>query len=95
MVIDPSSPINVNTQSSKSRAHSSVAGSASTQTVDPSASSKGNVSLSSTGKSLVQLEKNIQSAPDIDSEKINTLKSEIASGNYTLNARAIAEKITQ
>ncbi len=95
MVIDPSSPLNINTQSGKARVQTTAQpDSANTQNKSAKQESS-DVSLSSTGKSLVQLESSIQSAPDVDTDKVSALKASIDSGEYSIDSRTIADKITQ
>jgi len=95
MVIDPSSQLNINTQSGKARVQT-TASSTSTNTVNEATKQESSdVSLSSAGKSLVQLERSIQSAPDVDTNKANTLKASIEAGEYTVDSHAIADKMAQ
>lgn len=52
-----------------------------------------NVSLSFTGKSLAALEANLASTAEVDTAKVEALKTAIANGTYKADASAIAEKM--
>lgn len=54
---------------------------------------EGNVKLSAEAQSLKQLETQIKAAPDVDSDKVNTLRAAIADGSYQVNAENVAEKL--
>lgn len=95
MVIDPNSPLNISTQANKSKVQAKPS---EPLPAGPNSLGKNDntgVSLSDTAKTLSNLEKTIQAAPDVDIDKVNALKVSINSGNYSVNSTVIAEKFTQ
>ncbi len=53
----------------------------------------GHVKLSAEAQHLKQLEVQLKSAPDVDSDKVNALRAAIADGSYQVNAERVAEKL--
>ena len=51
------------------------------------------ISLSDTAKGLASIKNAVKSAPDVRTEKIDKIKSEIAAGNYDVTGKQVAEKI--
>jgi negative regulator of flagellin synthesis FlgM len=51
------------------------------------------VSISSQGKDILNLKSAVKNAPEIRSEQIDRIKSEIESGNYNITGKQVAEKI--
>lgn len=56
-------------------------------------SSGDKISLSNEAKLRTEAYQTAISAPEIRQAKVNAIKEQIASGNYTINARNIAEKM--
>lgn len=97
MVIEPGNGLNAqNTlanrakQASVGKADASVT---SEKSVSRPASSGDSVSLSATGRAIPKLEAKIAASSDVDIEKVSRIKNAIANGSYTIDAKAIAEKI--
>ena len=103
MVIDPgNNSIKGGLKSSVNTAESNAKGVAAKNKVDTGAnadnsrsSASDSVSLSSAGQSIAKIEANLAASPEVDSEKVARIKSEIASGNYQVDANAIADKMLQ
>lgn len=51
------------------------------------------VNLSTISKQVANLKEFISSAPEIDNERVEFLKDELASGRYQMNSRQIATKM--
>lgn len=68
--------------------------SSSSKSADASLSSD-SVSLSDSAKDLSSMKSSLQSAPEVRTELVARLKSEIESGQYNVSGRQIAEKIVQ
>jgi len=58
-----------------------------------SSASEDTVSLSSQSRQVIELQKQLKNAPEIDSSKIEAIRQEIANGNYPLDAEKIAESM--
>lgn len=54
-----------------------------------------NVSLSPEAQSMGKLESAVSSAPDVDPQKVEAARFAIQSGQYSIDADAIAEKMLQ
>lgn len=52
------------------------------------------LSLTSSGKFIQQLDKQLESLPVVDAEKVAVIKENINSGNYQVSSQRIAEKFT-
>jgi len=67
----------------------------STDTSNSSAAarSEDTVSLSAESNQVQQLQQQLESLPEIDSQKVESIKQEIAKGNYPLDAERIAENL--
>ena len=59
----------------------------------PSAALSDSVSLSGTAKAMSRLELKIAQDPAIDSAKVDEIKQSINNGSYTVDPRAIADKM--
>lgn len=57
------------------------------------AMSKDTVKLSGTAQTLQNQEAKINSMPDIDQEKVDRIKSELASGNYRIDSQKLAKNM--
>lgn len=53
------------------------------------------VSLSSQAQRLNQLESKIQSAPEVDSQRVAEIKLALANGTYQINAERIASRMLE
>ncbi len=58
-------------------------------------SSVDSVQLSVESQLLKRLEAKIQQAPEIDTPKVEAIKTAISNGEYTINVERIAEKLLQ
>ena len=98
MVIDPGGPsqnkgsIINSTSGSKSRAVSSTPSSV-PAAHKPGPSLADSVSLSSRAQTLVKLEGKISQAPDVDRQKVESIKLSIAEGRYTIDPHKVAAAI--
>lgn len=57
------------------------------------AMAKDTVNLSGTAQTLQNQEAKINSMPDIDQEKVDRIKSELASGNYRIDSQKLAKNM--
>ncbi len=60
---------------------------------DPSKDSGDSVNLSSEAQVLAQLEAQVKSTPDVDAERVATIKAAIDSGTYEFNAERVAQRM--
>jgi len=95
MVIDPNS---INTSASLTAKGKAVHSETSTtgkggKPAPESASASDSVSLSSEAKSLGKLEAAVNSSSEVDSAKVSAIKAELSSGQYQIDASAIAASI--
>ena len=51
------------------------------------------VQLSSQAQTMSRIESGIKSSPDVDSAKVEAIKTAIAEGRFEINAEAIADKM--
>lgn len=51
------------------------------------------VRLSDAAKTLRSMERKLADTPDVDSERVEQLKSEIENGTYQINSKRVAEKM--
>ena len=70
-----------------------VASSASKST--DSASASDSVSLSDSAKDMANIKSSLQKTPEVRTELVARLKSEIESGQYNVTGKQVAEKIDQ
>jgi len=54
-----------------------------------------NVELSQQAQTISRMETDIRSSPEVNSAKVNAIKTAIAEGRFEINADAIAEKMLQ
>ncbi|MAT64210.1 MAG: flagellar biosynthesis anti-sigma factor FlgM [Gammaproteobacteria bacterium] len=59
------------------------------------ASSRDTVSLTPQAQQLRDLESRIADLPEVDSNRVNTIRDAIANGSYEIDANRIAEKLMQ
>ncbi len=94
MVIEPGNN-SINTHSNASGKSKSPA--AAEKSVDSAksqtAKTESSVSLSSTAQSVAKLEAKIAEAPDVNVDKVSSLKSAIDSGSYTVDSASVADKL--
>ncbi len=98
MVIDsgninnPGSPTGKTGSSVPSKAGPS---SATSNSATPAAtpSTEDSVSLSSMGQSIAKIESQLASSSEVNEARVQELKDAIASGTYTIDANAIADKM--
>lgn len=57
------------------------------------AAASSGVSLSKEAQMLQRLEKEINSYPNVDSEKIANIKNQLAAGGYHINSASVAQKM--
>lgn len=95
MVIDPNNVGNAATANAKGKLASTERAQAKANTPElaPSAKSGDTVSLSPEAQSIAKLETAVANAPSVDSDKVNTVRSALQSGQYTINSEAIADKL--
>lgn len=77
-----------NTDSKKTNGQS-----ATTQTNTPPAPSENKVSLSEEALNLKKISKELADKPEIDMDKVEAIKAQIANGEYKVNYEKLAEKI--
>ena len=95
MVIEPGNN-SINTHSaSSSRAKAPAREENSVEKTDAkeNVSQDDSVSLSSAGQAIVKLEAEIAKTPDVDLEKVEKVKAEIASGRYSVNSSSVADRM--
>lgn len=95
MVIEPGSHINNQaTSSSKSRQQPSTANvDANEKQAPTSGNASDNVSLSSASLSIGKIETALSQTDDVDHAKVAKIKAQIESGQYQIDAGAIADQI--
>jgi len=94
MVIDPNNIANTGGAGVKSRSVpvESSAKSSKSSEKPATTSNADSVSLSAEAQSLGKLEASIAASPDVDTAKVESVRNAIASGEYKVDADAIAEK---
>lgn len=96
MVIDPNNIGNATTANAKGKLASAPRVTTKVQdaeTENSNSSSGDSVSLSSQAQSLGKLEAAVDNASSVDSDKVSAVKSALQSGQYRIDADAIAAKI--
>jgi negative regulator of flagellin synthesis FlgM len=95
MVIDTNNINSGSTASTRGRNSVPVSGNTTKPTATPAepATAKDNVVLSQEAQRINRLQANINSSPDVDSERVAALKLAIASGRFEVNAERIAENM--
>ena len=95
MVIDPNSVGNAATASAKNKlAGGEGVRSESKKAETPSVQRVGdNVSLSPEAQSIGKLESAVENAPSVDASKVDEVRSALVSGQYKIDAEAIAGKL--
>ena len=95
MVIDPNSIGHATTAGAKNKPPAGEKAQSDSKDAKPSSSPRlgDNVSLSPEAKSIGKLESALAEAPDVDSDKVNAVRSTLASGQYQINADTIAAKL--
>jgi len=78
----------VNTSTDRTQAKDTVSSTASSAT-----SSEDTVSLSQESQQVAGLQQQLKDSPVIDQSKVDSIKQEIANGNYPLDANKIAENL--
>lgn len=53
------------------------------------------IAISSKAKEIQKATESVNSAPDIRTEKVDRIKSEIANGNYRVSSEQLAEKVLE
>ncbi|MFL0809620.1 MAG: flagellar biosynthesis anti-sigma factor FlgM [Agarilytica sp.] len=96
MVIEPGSNNISNQRASSGRAQPLDAGKSGSGSEQPSAkpTSNDSVSLSSASLAISKIEAKIAESGDVDSGKVADIKAAIDSGSYSVDAQAIADKIS-
>lgn len=64
-----------------------------TSTENTAKTSTDQVKLTNQAQDLQQLEQTIKSLPEVDQARVEKIKAQIASGNYSINPSTIADKI--
>ncbi len=97
MVIDPNNIANTGSAGAKSKSASAEPAAGLSKQSPKSApsvpSTADSVSLSAEAQSLGKVESAIAASPEIDSAKVDSVRSAIQSGQYQIDAEAIAEAI--
>ena len=95
MVIDSNSGIQSTGNSPRSRVtgNSGEGQSPAPRNNDESTSVRAEVSLSDAAQQLNRLESQINTAADVDSDRVEALQRAIADGSYSVNAERIAERM--
>lgn len=95
MVIDPNNIGSANAANAKSRPASTERAGTEPKTLNAAPSKKAGdtVSLSPEAQSITKIETAIANSPDVDSDKVSAVRSALQSGQYTINADAIADRL--
>lgn len=95
MVIDPNNIANTGSAGAKSKAPSAEPASGLRQRapVKAAGDSSDSVSFSAEAQSLAKVESAIASSPDVDSAKVDAIRAQLQSGQYRIDAEALANKI--
>lgn len=72
-----------------------VAGSTSDSSASSAVSGSDSVSLSDSAKDMAAISSGLQNAPEIRADVVANIKDRIASGQYNVSGRQVAEKIVQ
>jgi len=98
MVIDPNNIANTGNTGVKNRTAPVAPSAKSSQSSDVSPSKSGaadSVSLSPEAQSIGRLESAIAASPEVNTQKVDAIRNALASGQYQIDADAIAEKLLQ
>lgn len=97
MVIDSHNGIKPGNSNSGSSRTTSVTpkdtGAPSKAASQPSSASRDSVNLSAEAQSMNRLEENLAKLPDVDSERVASLKNAIAEGRFEIDAERIAQNM--
>lgn len=95
MVIDPNNIGNATSTGARGKPATEERTSVNKQGADTAklAQAKDSVSLSSEAQSIAKLEQAVAAEPSMDTDRIRSLKSALHSGNYRVDAEAIAQKM--
>lgn len=63
------------------------------ETKSSTAAKEDKVSISSQGKDVANLASTVKSAPEIRTEKVDQIKTELNEGSYNVDGKQVAEKI--
>ena len=81
-------------QSSQSKKTTDITGSNNSPAAEQAAKTNGDtVSITSEASKIRELQSSLSNAPDIDMEKVESIKKEIANGNYPIDYEGIADKL--
>lgn len=96
MVIDSNNGINpANTGNARARAAAGGTGGREGGAGEADSRSREDVVLSPAAQSLARLEAQIQTATDVDGDKVAAIKQAIENGRFEINAERIADRLLQ
>ncbi|MBI5741912.1 MAG: flagellar biosynthesis anti-sigma factor FlgM [Nitrospirae bacterium] len=95
MRIDGNNPVDKKDLFNKAQEVTDKKGADKKPDVEKSDGGKDKISLSGKAKEISELKAAIDELPDIRTDKVDTLKKAIDTGNYNIDARKIAEKILE
>ena len=96
MVIDSNNGINpANTGNTRARAAAGGTGGREGGAGEADSRSREDVVLSPAAQSLARLEAQIQTATDVDGDKVAAIKQAIENGRFEINAERIADRLLQ